>query len=169
MLPDHVLLKLQTGRDAQQTPEAIAQVFATLPAIRNAWWYRLQGKEEAISFEIAVCDQLATFHLHVPDRFADYLRGAITAAYTEALVTNATNDPFDSLLGRSGEGVLLAANIGLRAAAEFPIKTYRDSPETDPLAAALSALSRVEPDDLVVLQCLVGQHCSSWGLSLIHI
>ena len=62
MLPDHVLLKLQTGRDAQQTPEAIAQVFATLPAIRNAWWHRLQGKEEAISFEIAVCDQLATFH-----------------------------------------------------------------------------------------------------------
>ena len=165
MLPDHVLLKLQTGRDAQQTPEAIAQVFATLPAIRNARWHRLLGYEEAISFEIAVCDQLITFYAHVPDRFADYLRGAITAAYTEALVTKATDDPFDSLLERPGEGVLLAANIGLRAAAEFPIRTYRDSPETDPLAAALSALSRVEPDDLVVLQCLVGQHCSSWGYS----
>ena len=35
MLPDHILLKLQTGRDCQETPEAMAQILAALPALWN--------------------------------------------------------------------------------------------------------------------------------------
>ena len=162
MLPNHVLLKLQTGRDAQQTPEAMAQVFATLPAIRNAWRHRWLRNEEAISFEIAVRDQLITYLANVPDRFLDYLRGAVSAAYPEALITNANDDPLDALLRRSGDHSVLAANIGLRAASDYPIKTYRDSLDTDPLAAVLSALSQAKPYELIVLQCVVGRQSSVW-------
>ena len=62
----HMLLELRTGRDAEHTPEAAAQMFASLPQLKNAWWLRLLGKDEALSFEIVVENQTISFNT-VPD------------------------------------------------------------------------------------------------------
>ena len=50
----HTILEVRTGRDAQHTPETAAQIFATLPKLRDDLWNILLKKEERISFELIV-------------------------------------------------------------------------------------------------------------------
>ncbi len=93
----HFILELKTGRDSKHTPEAAVQLFATIPELRNGLLYKLLGKDEHLSFEILIADQLIRFLCYVPERLVDYLKAAILASYPEATITALEQDPVAEL------------------------------------------------------------------------
>jgi len=54
MPANHSILELRTGRDSEHTPESAAQLFASLPNLKNQWYWKLIKKNERLSFEIVV-------------------------------------------------------------------------------------------------------------------
>jgi len=48
----HSLLSVRTHSDSEKTAESAAQLFATLPQLRNRLWHRLLKKDERLSVEI---------------------------------------------------------------------------------------------------------------------
>ena len=167
----HMLLELRTGRDAEHTPEAAAQMFASLPQLKNAWWLRLLGKDEALSFEIVVENQTIFFQCYVPERLEAYLKSTLTASYPEILIKHLDRDPLLEFTEVSpGQPAaapygLALGNLALRYQQYLPLKTYRDFAETDPLAPVLSALSKSEATDKIVLQLVVAQDNERWKTS----
>lgn len=93
----HFILELKTGRDSKHTPEAAVQLFATIPELRNSWLYSLLGRDEHLSFEILIADQVIRFLCYVPERLVDYLKAGITASYPEATITVLEQDPVVAL------------------------------------------------------------------------
>ncbi len=166
-----MLLELRTGRDAEHTPEAAVQLFASLPDLKNSWWMRLLGKDESLSFEIAVENQTIFFQCYLPRRLADYLKGTLSASYPEILIKELGRDVLSEMsepfVGQASSQApaLEMGNLALRHHQYLPLKTYKDFSETDPLAPILSTLSKSAEFDRVVIQLLVAQDNERWKQS----
>jgi hypothetical protein len=93
----HFILELKTGRDSKHTPEAAVQLFATIPELRNGLLYKMLGRDEHLSFEILIADQVIRFLCYVPERLVDYLKAGILGSYPEATIAVLDQDPVASL------------------------------------------------------------------------
>jgi hypothetical protein len=162
----HTLLELRTGRDAQHTPETAAQLFSTLPRLHNNLFYQLIGKQERLSFEIFVRQQVIHFGMFVPKRLEEYLRGTVLASYPEVMIDEPATDPITDFFAEGGAlvqpNLLKTGSLGLTNADYLPMKTYLDFKEVDPLASLLAFLSKSQPDDLVHIQYLVSDEGEGW-------
>ncbi len=99
----HVLLEIRTSQDNQKTAEAAAQLFSTFPKLRDKWWWKLIRKNEHLSFELVVNNQTVYFQVYAPYRLSEYLKGAISANYPEALIAELEVDPLDALFSKDLE------------------------------------------------------------------
>ena len=171
----HVLLEIRTSQDNQKTAEAAAQLFSTIPKLRDEWWWKLIRKNEHLSFEIVVNNQTVYFQAYVPYRLSEYLKGAISANYPEALIDDLEVDPLDSLFSRDSESSpvshLSLGSLKLKNKEYLPLKTYQDFSDVDPLAPLLSTLSKTKLDEEMVIQFVIGDDGDGWkrtGFSQIH-
>jgi hypothetical protein len=177
MATPHTLLELRTGQDATHTPETALQLFSTLPILQNRIWHQLIGQHERISFEILVFNQTIYFMAYLPSRLTEYVSSLLQASYPEILITPLEYDPFNSFDPTSEHSYadeqspfLSLGNLKLSQAEYFPLKTYRDFTDIDPLATVLSSLSKSTPEDRVGIQFIVANDGDSWkqsGLSRI--
>jgi len=92
---NHLLLKIKTSKDSQETEEATVQLFSTLPKLKNSLFDKLQGKNESLSFEILVREQNIHFLVYLPSRLLEYFKGAIHASYPESVIEEIDFDPVD--------------------------------------------------------------------------
>ncbi len=166
MATPHTVFELRTGRDAEHTPETAVQLFSTLPKLHNNLFYQLIGRDEHLSFELMVRNQVIRFLCYVPTRLAEYLRGTILASYPEVLITEPPADPILDFFTPDGQlqqpNAVKTGQIGLANAEYLPMKTYLDFKEVDPLASLLAFLSKSKPDDLVHIQYLVRDDGEWW-------
>lgn len=168
----HTILEVRTGRDAQHTPETAAQIFATLPKLRDDLWNILLKKEERISFELIVENQTMYFTVYAPTRLLDYILSLIQSSYPEALIQITAYDFFATFLDETTLHGTLGQNqtprsiqlgsLQLKNADYFPLKTYHDFSEVDPLATVLSTLGKSKAEDRIGIQYLVKQVNDSW-------
>jgi hypothetical protein len=166
---NHTLVELRTGRDATHTPETAAQLFATIPQLNNKLWHLLQGTRETISFEILVFNQTIYFLAYVPTRLLDYMSSILQSSYPEIMITPLEYDPltsFDpdthhSFADQQGSHLELG-QLKLEHNQKFPLKTYLDFTDIDPLATVLSTLSKAQPYDKVAIQFIVSPEKENW-------
>jgi hypothetical protein len=162
----HTLLELRTGRDAEHTPETAAQLFSTLPRLKNNVFYKLIGKDERLSFEVFVRNQTIRFLCFVPVRLADYMRGTILASYPEILITEPPEDPLLDFFDPDGKLItpsfVKAGSFSLVNAEYLPLKTYLDFKDVDPLASLLAFLSKSQPEDIIHIQFSVTNDHEWW-------
>ncbi|MBP9820263.1 hypothetical protein KBC79_06035, partial [Candidatus Woesebacteria bacterium] len=168
MLPAHTLLELRTGRDSTHTPEAAAQLFASLPQLKNQWWYRFMGINESLSFELVVENQSIFFLCHAPTRLVGYLRSSLSASYPEVLISELPLDPIetlinahDSYVGERSQAVALGT-LKLKNHEYLPLKTYHDFKQVDPIAPLLSLLSKLSEYERVIIQFLTDTDSENW-------
>jgi len=178
----HTILEIRTGRDAQHTPETAVQLFSTLPKLRNNFFDKIWGYDEHLSFELLVQNQTIFFTCFAPNRLLEYIKGVISASYPEALITPLEHDPLNTILyshyhKKEANQVtqpeyalppshLAAGKLELSKAQQFPLKTYLDFQDVDPLVTLLSTLSKSNADDQILIQFVVSDAWSLWKSSV---
>lgn len=179
MLNNHNIFEIRTGRDSENTPEVFAQVLATLPKLKNNAIQKLLKKDERLSFEILVQNQTIYFLYVCPARLSEYLKSIISASYPEVMINQLQHDPLwhfsnNDLEKDTEDAGIKPANLALvtknlnfgyltlKNQDYFPLKTYLDFKDIDPLATLLSALSKSEADDQILVQFLVKDDRESW-------
>lgn len=170
-MAQHSIFELRTSRHAEHTPETAVQLFATLPEYKHQWWFKLLNQDEHLSFEIILQNQTIFFLAYLPDRLAEYIKGLISASYPEVLVTQLQHDPLTTIWPTVDETMIHrsqvsnqveVASLQLKNAEYFPIKTYHDFKDIDPLSPLIATLSKAQDDDLVVIQYVVAPADEKW-------
>lgn len=169
-LTNFTILELRSGRDSEHTPESAAQLFATLPKLKNSLLTKFQHKTESISFEILVQNQTIYFMCYCPTRLQEYLKSALIASYPQLLITEIQGDPLQYFLPEhqaifatyNQQPFLELGKLELSQQEAYTLKTYQDFSEVDPLSSLLSVLSQAQPLDLILVQLTVAPDSQSW-------
>ncbi len=167
---NQTVLELRTGRSSEQTPESAAQLFATLPKLKNSIFDKLLGKHESLSFEILVQNQTIYFLCYCPTRLKEYLKSALTASYPQLLISEIPGDPAQYFLPEhqsrfetyNQQPFLELGKLELSQPEAYTLKTYQDFAQVDPLSSLLSLLSQAQPLDLILLQLVVAPCPQTW-------
>lgn len=163
MSAPHTILELRTSRDALHTPESAVQLFASLPSLKNMWFWRILGKGETISFEIVVENQTIYFQAYVPVRLTTYIKSILISSYPEIVIKEIKYDALDYYLNpkpthdTNQEYFFEMGNLSLKNAEHLSIKTYKAFHDVDTLAPILSTLSKLDEHDKVVLQYVISK------------
>ena len=152
------ILELRTPKTTEETPEAVAQVFAALPKYPLPWWQRLLRKNVPFSFEIAVINQTIYFLATIPQMLQTYLESQLTAAYPKIMITPLKEylPPIHKLSSP------VAGLLNFVAPHYYPLKTYETFRDTDPLASILGTLAKTGPQEVLVVQYIVAPAPSTW-------
>jgi hypothetical protein len=161
VLKQHIILKIKTSRDSQETEEAAVQLLSTLPNLKNSVFDCLLKKNESFSLEIFVREQSIQFMAHVPLRLLDYFKGAIHASYPEAIIEEVEYDPIAYFYMENQ--YLSTANLKLKNRSYLPIKTYHDFQDVDPLSTLMSTLSKNQGDDTILIQIVLDNNVGLLG------
>lgn len=167
MAAAHQLFELRVGKDNQSSPEAIVQLCAALPELRDSLWAKITNQTEHLSFEIWVEQQTIYFICYLPVRLTEYLKSLLTANYPEIVITPLAGDSIAHFNQKSDLEVLprqyiACSRITLSHKAYLPLKTFREFPESDPLSPLFSTLAQLKNTDRVVLQYLVNPESQNW-------
>ena len=138
MESDRIILEIKTSRTGEETTEAMVQFLSSLTSLRKriGFFWKLGIP---ISLEIALFNQTIHFYITVPQNLKTFMEGQLTAAYPKSLIISSRDflpEVFEDKDNLSvGQLKLLAGHL-------YPIRTYHDFKDVDPLSSLLSALSR---------------------------
>jgi hypothetical protein len=153
-----VVLEIKTPRSTEETPESMVQFLSSLINLKKRFLlvYRLGIP---ISLEIATFNQSTHFYIVIPEKFQSFIEGQLIAQYPKAVVVKVkdyTNDLYTS------PGNLYQGRIKLKHGAMFPIKTFKDFTDVDPLSSILGLLAKLGPDEKAVIQFLLVPIGTGW-------
>jgi hypothetical protein len=157
-MKDRVILELRNPRDAEETPEAMAQFLTALPRLTTSIWQRLAGSPKPITFEIAAINQIVYFLIIVPGEVRTYIESQLTATYPKIIVSSIRDYiPSPTQLKHPSYG-----KLQFSAASYFPLKTYKDFKDVDPLATVLGTMAKTLEEDLMLIQFLITPAPKNW-------
>lgn len=158
MNEDRIILEIKTSRTGEETTEAMVQFLSSLTGLRKrfALFWRLGIP---ISLEIAVFNQTIHFYVSVPSNLKTFIEGQLTAAYPKSLIISA-RDYLPELFEERQN--LSVGQMKLLSGFLYPLKTYHEFKDVDPLSSLLSALSKAQAEDKITIQYLLNPIGSSW-------
>lgn len=152
-----VILELKVPREneSKTTPEAAAQFFANVTNLmKHSFMQSLLRKHHpTIAVEIATHEQSIRFYLICPRHVQSYLESQLKAQYPLISIIPATD-----YLARlwTTPGGFDAGQLTLGTYAIYPLKTYKDFADVDPLVGVMSMLARAKAQDAMVVQYVLG-------------
>jgi hypothetical protein len=165
---DRVLLEVRTSRTGEETPEAMVAFLASLTNLKRLilpFW----GIGVPLSLELGVIDQTIRFYICIPEKYRAFVESQLIAVYPKALVTKVPDYLPEILTGTKGTtgttsatSNLALGQMKLSADPLYPLKTYTDFKDVDPMSSILGLLSKSRPEDRVSLQFLLRPIGSSW-------
>lgn len=154
---NRVLLEVKTSRTGQETPEAALQFFASLTNLRHRFFF-FWRRGIPLSCEIASFSQTIHFFVSVPAVYQTFIESQLVSQYPKASMVK-TQDYLPALFK---EGYCALGQMKLAHSYLYPLKTYREFKEVDPLSSLLAILSKAEAQDAVALQFLLYPIGNSW-------
>ncbi len=151
-LEEKVILEIKIPRGSEETPEAMASCFSALTNLKSSFWDRLLSREKPLVFEIASYNQAIHFYACLPSDYQTYFESQLIAQYPKATIMSV---PDFLPLFLEGEFSLAAGQMKQTAPFYFPMKTYLDFKETDPLSSVLGTMGRAEKEEKILVQILV--------------
>ncbi len=153
-------LQIRNPKDDETPLESASQIFASLVPYQSvSFWKRLIFGWPAIySFEIYLINQTIYFYITTPESKKTLITSLLSSAYPQIKITQ-TTDPLQSLLKQPKKAV---GEMVLSAGFYYPIKTYQDFRDVDPLSSLLGFLSK-QPNNLQFLvQIVLTQASTNW-------
>jgi hypothetical protein len=144
------ILEIKVPKDSEETPEAASALFASLSGYTTSIWQKLIGQQKCLVFEIGLDRQIIRFFSIIAKEYESYLISQITAQYPRAVVARVK----DYLLSWPMDKAVLG-KVVLKDAYYYPLKTYTDFKNIDPLSSLLGTLAKAGPDDKAVIQVCV--------------
>lgn len=154
-----VLLEVKTARSGEETPEAMKQFLLGLvnlkkPIIPYVWSWGVP-----VSLEVAVIDQLIYFYIAIDSAYQGFVESQLISQYPKALITR-VQDYMPSLLAKKDS--LALGQLKLKYGHLYPLRTYKDFKEIDPLSNLLGVLSKAQIGDMMAVQFMLHPIGSSW-------
>lgn len=152
-----IVLEIKTSRTEEETPEAMIQFFASIVNLKRRFLL-LFRRAIPLSFEIGVYDQAIHFFLVVPKKYQSFIESQIVSQYPKALIM-----PVKDLLPQVIEDKRSAVGqLKLGHGSLYPLKTYQNFKDIDPLSSLLGILSKAGKNDVLWIQFLLVQTNSKW-------
>ncbi len=162
--PQRILLEIRTSRTGEETPEAMAQFLTNLSNLRFRHLL-LFKRGIPVSLEIAIIEQLIHFYVSVPPAFQSFIESQLISQYPKASIVK-TKDYLPEILT---DKTVFLGQLKLEHDFVYPLRTFVDFKEVDPLSSVISALSKNQKGDKVSIQYLlypVGNRWQSIGKSI---
>ena len=149
-------LLLRLPRNIEVTPEASQTFLSALTQINSvSFFQKLTGtKAQALALEIALVNQQILFLITCDTDIAPFVTTQIQSNYP-LLIIEKVQDPI-------AQKQLLVTSLGLRNGSYYPLATYANFTDIDPLASILSVLSKASPDDVALVQLALESAGGSW-------
>jgi len=156
---EKVILEIRTPKTMEETPESMAQVFSALfPGGYIPHWKRLWIKVRTLSFEIASINQQIHFYTVLPKSYRTFLESQLTSQYPKILITHVP----DYLGNISKKPYLAIGNLNLANSFCYPIKTYSEFKELDPLSSIIGVLSKLKIEESGLVQIIIEPPHFNW-------
>lgn len=140
-------------RETEVTAESAATFLSTFPTILHKSLFEVWIKGEprpTLALEVGVWEQKIRFLVTVSSYLAQFVMSQIQSTYPLAVITP-IEDPLPKVAG-----TLHVGELQLSLASFYPLKTWADFRETDPMNTYLSVLSKAEVGEVMWL---------SWSLA----
>ncbi len=136
--------------------ETIFSTIAGFKAERGIWrWFR--GRNDHISFEIVIHDNLINFYVGTPHRIKKFIEQQINAQYPFAHIEEITD--YNIFTEKSS---IVGAYLTNKKKHVFPFKTYKKM-DSDPLSALLNVLSQIrENNSSAAIQFVIRSSHRKW-------
>lgn len=157
----YVLLQVSVPKENDKAPVAAEQMFAALHGLRRDSRARFfEGSmQEHIGFEIASQGGRINFYGYVPESQKSFAEGQIYAQYPKAEIRTvpdyATNE---AVAGKS----VISTELKLTAKDVYPIKTFLNFEDVDPLSGITAVMGDLKDDEAVWIQILGRPADDSW-------
>ncbi len=152
-----VLLQIKVPRGNEIKIDAAEQLFATFASLRKSGGI-LSGfqPQPHLSFEVVATHESIRFFVSVHKSHKDLLEKQIHGAYPDAEIKEL---PEYNIFSENSQTAY--AQLKLKNANYFPVKTFRDLP-TDPLSALTSALAKMQPGEGAAVQLVISPADGKW-------
>jgi hypothetical protein len=151
----NLLLSVRIPRDQEITAEQAVTLVASLAKATqrpNIIKKALGFKPLHIALEITCLNQEIRFVVVGPSELHTFLEAQVQAAYP-ACTVEVLKDYLSEEIWPSN--ALFMQNLKLTSPSFYPLKTYKDFKEIDPLAALLGVMSKASPDDAMCIQIVM--------------
>jgi hypothetical protein len=152
-------LHIAIPRDTEVTPESASTFLSTFPQIlhKSLFDVWIKGEERpTLALEVAVWEQKIHFLVTCSSHLTSFVTAQIQSTYPLATITPIA-DPLPQLSPR-----LAVGELRLSLASFYPLKTWSDFRETDPMNTYLSILSKAEPGEVMWLSWSLGSAPATW-------
>lgn len=150
-------LLIKIPRNTQVTPEAAKTMLSTLTRINSVsfWDKILKGKKpQGLALEIALINQEINFLITADAELMPFIESQIQSNYPLAIIQK-INDPLQS----EGMNVI---SLGLSKGNFYPLATYSNFTEVDPMSSLLTVLTKGDPETVAIVQFALEATDGSW-------
>jgi hypothetical protein len=158
-MPKLSTLLVTIPRETEVTAESAATFLSTFPNMLHKSLFDIWIKGEAkpvIALELAVWEQKIRFLVTASSHLAQFIISQIQSTYPLAVIVP-IEDPLVKLAPK-----LHVGELKLRLASFYPLKTWADFRDTDPLNSYLSVMSKVEEGEVMWIQWVISSAPENW-------
>src|SRR3990167_10080187 len=155
---DRVLVEIKTSRSGEESPEAMVQFLSSLVNLKRRY-LNLVSFPLPLTLEIGVMEQTIHFYISVPSNLVTFVESQLVSQYPKSLIIK-TRDPLPEILLNSQS--LSLGQMKLSAGPLYPLRTYKDFKDVDPMSSLVSVLSKAKKKDKVWIQMLLIPTGNSW-------
>jgi len=150
-------LFLKIPRNTEVTPEAAQTFLATLTQINSVSNLdRLKGKRAAaLALEIALINQQIHFQITCDTELLPFIEAQIRSSYPLVII-EPTQDPLKS------EPPLYIKELTLKRGNYYPLATYTNFTDIDPLSSLLTILTKGNPTEITIIQLALEATSTKW-------
>jgi len=159
-LPKRIVLEVKTARTGEETPESMKQFLTNLSNLRFRH-HLIRKKSIPISLEMSVLDQAIHFYVTCPAEYQSFIESQLVSQYPKASIQKVKDYMSDFVASPNLE----LGQLKLEHDYYYPIRTFADFKDVDPLSSVIAALSKNQPQDKVVIQYILYPIGDSWQKS----
>jgi len=155
-----LVLEIRIPRENEYTPEAAATLFSgfTKTLSSPSFLARLKRKEpEPIIFEIACYQQAIHFYAALSETMLSFFESQILGAYPLAVLIKSPD-----YLEKWSSEKLYYGQMVQQATYYYPLKTYQEFKDVDPLSPILAVMSKANENDKLLIQFVLQRAPGDW-------
>lgn len=158
-------LQIRNPKDDETPIESATQIFASaLPYPYLNAFKKMIVKPKTYAFELYLLSQSVYFYATTPAESSSFMQSLISSSFPLSKIVK-TTDPMDFIFKAKH---VLAGELYLNASFMYPLKTYFDFKDVDPLSALVGFLGRQSADLRMAVQILVKPASFAWQNKAMH-
>lgn len=152
-----VYLQIRNPKDDETTIESATQIYSSLLPNYFGFFKRMVRKPFSVAFEIYLIDQKIYFYIVLPKEQQTFITSLLTSSYPRSVITP-TTDPMGDMMKSKRKEI---GELVLNASFHYPLKTYKDFGDVDPIGALVGFLAK-QPEATIAIQILVTPASFPW-------